>query len=370
MQKIEQGIYTRQQIIDTVHVKHGSIEMHFGYDLLDKTEKKIGTLDTVESGDISMSSLNDIKKTGKFHVMDKGDVDWLNDRIQPFISLKMPDGGWVKYPQGILLLSTPTRQDNAKMIWRDIDAYDGNQVLKDDKVLVRTTFLAGSNYVSNIITVLQSAGITKINIPACDDTLQADREWEPNTGKLQIINDLLKDINYTTLWVDEWGYYTANKYITPDNRAAEYTYADDKHSIIFEGMEETLDLFSVPNKWVVTVNNSDMDALSSEYTNDNADSLTSTVNRGRTIPDYQTIDYISSQSALDDYVKMVAFQASQVYGNVKFKSGMVPYHSFDDMLQVKYSPLGINTKYEEISWHLPLKEGAEMEHEIRRVVNI
>jgi hypothetical protein len=370
MQKLEQGIYTRQQVIDVLHAKYAARQVKFRYDLLDKNDIKKVTLQTVESGEIQMSSLSEIKRTARFRLRDDGTINWLSDRIQPFFMLKMPDVSWAEWSLGIFLLCSPKRRDQNRLIYRDVEAYDGLQVLVDDKFDYRLTLAAGSNYITNIKNILSGAGITKTNLESTTETLTVAREWEPGTAKLKVINELLKDINYTQLWVDEWGFYTASKYRTPAERAVEYAYKNDELSILAAGIEEELDLFNVPNKWTVTVSNAETAPLSSTYINSNAASPTSTVSRGRTIVDYRTIDYVSSQAVLDDYVKKIAFQASQIYGTVTFETALMPMHSYNDVLKLEYSPLNINDKYEEIGWTLPLHAGEYMRHEVRKVVPV
>lgn len=83
--------YSRQEIIDALHGKRGNRQIRFRYDLLDKNDNKIKELDSVVEGEVSMASLSSINRTAKFKIKDKGDINWLTDRIQPFVELKMPE---------------------------------------------------------------------------------------------------------------------------------------------------------------------------------------------------------------------------------------------------------------------------------------
>jgi hypothetical protein len=370
MQRIGQGKYARQEIIEQLHFKHGTNLVRFRYDLLSRDEKKIGTLDTVRYGTVSMAALAQIKRTARFALQDTGDIDWLNDRIQPFCMLRMPDGGWAEWSQGIFLLSTPKRREENRKVYRDVEAYDGLQVLLDDKFGARYTVPAGANYATAIIGIMVDAGITKINLQGTDKTLATAREFEPGTSRLEAINKLLTEINYTALWVDEWGYYTASTYRSPQDRAVEYTYKDDALSVLYSGAEEEMDLFSIPNKWVVVASNPEQEPLVSTYVNDNPDSKTSTVGRGRVITDYRTIENTADQASLDAYVQRIAFEASQVYTHITLMTAVMPFHSYSDVLQLEYGPLGISGKYSETGWTMPLEAGAEMTHQVRRAVNI
>jgi hypothetical protein len=268
------------------------------------------------------------------------------------------------------LLSSPTRSDRNRNVYRDVEAYDGLLILKDDKFGSRHTIMAGTNYRTAVIDILTSAGITKHNIEQTDKTLATDIDFAPGKEKLFAINQLLRDINYTPIYVDVHGYYTSATYRSPSVRSAEYTYKDDNLSITFPGMTEELDLFEIPNKWVVVMSNPEREPLVSTYTNDNPDSPTSTVNRGRTIVDHREIQSIADQQALDAYVQRIAFEASQIYGKITFETAINPAHEYSDVLELDYSPLGIKGKYAETNWTIPLQAGGRMRHEVRRVVNI
>lgn len=362
--------FTEQEIKDVLHSKRGSRKIRFRYDLLDKNDKKKLELTNVLGGEVTFAAFNDIKRTAKFNIKENGSIDWLSDRIQPFFELLMPGGKWISFPLGIFLLSSPTKKDDIGGIYRDVEAYDGLAVLIDDKLDNLYTVTAGTNYKTAVIDLLSSAGITKYIIEDTTKTLPIDVEFEIGQTKLSAINALLSHINFTPLRVDVNGYYVSNLYINPGLRSAEYTYKDDYLSVTVRGMEEDFDLFNVPNKWVVVRTNSEELPLKSVYVNSNEESLTSTINRGRTIVDYREIDNTADQAALDSYTERIAFEASQIYGKLKFNTALMPMHDYFDILQIEYSSLGINGKYSETEWTLPLVVGGQMNHSVRRVVTI
>lgn len=370
MQQIAREGYTDKEILDQLHFRYGSNEIKFRYELLDKFERRKFTLKNVIDAEISMAAFAEIKRTARFKIKEGEDVDWLNDRIQPYFLLKMPDGKWVEWSLGIFILSSPNRSVANGIVFREIEAYDGLIILKDDKFLSRYTIAEGTNYITAINDILSSSGITKINIENNDANLKRAKEFEPGTEKLKAANDLLTEINWTTLWVDEQGYYTSSRYRSPADRPSEYDYFDNEISIIASDMEEELDLVNVANSWVVVASNPEEEPLTANYTNENPDSPTSTINRGRTIVDYREIESIANQIALNNYVERLAFNASQVFGYITFETALNPLHSFSDVYNVRYSKLGIDDKYGETNWTMPLKAGAKMSHQARKVINI
>ena len=368
MQELAQKGHTRQTVINALQMKTGSRQIKFRYDLLDKDDNYKKTLTTVMDGEISMSAFADIKRTAKFTVKEDKSIDWLSDRIQPFYMLKL-GMDWLEWSLGVFILSSPKKTDNV-IVTREVEAYDLSQILIDDKFVDRYTVNADTNYITAIKALLQGAGITKINIQATDKVLSTAREFEIGTTKLSAINKLLSEINYTQLIVDEYGYFVSSQYRSPSDRVSEYAYKDDSMSILSQGMTEELDLFNVPNKWVAVLSNPEVEPLVSSYVNNNPDSITSTISRGRTIVDFREVDNIADLESLDAYVQRIANNASQVYGYINFETAIMPMHSYSDVLDLGYSKLGIAGKYSETNWTLPLQTGAMMQHQVRKVVNI
>lgn len=383
--------YTEQDVWNMLHAKTGSRFAQFRYDLLDMNDNKLRELTNVESGEVSMNAFNTIKRTARFRLRETAEepINFLNNRIQPFVMFKLPDkfvqnadgtrvlleGKWIEYPLGVFLLSSPKKTEVGSQVFRDIEAYDGIVILEEDKFTQRFTVRAGTKYTQAVIDILQEAGITKYNIGTSDRTLPNDVEYEPGTEKTKPISDFLNAINFTPLYVDEYGYFTAQPYVSPSDRDADYTYSENQFSVVANGVEEELDLYSVPNKWVAVYTSVDSTSqtstsLVSTYSNDNPESQTSTVSRGRTIVDYRKVDEIANQAALDEYVQRIAFEASQIFGKVRFQTAIMPYHGFQDVIFLENDTLSITGKYSETAWRFALKAGAMMEHEVRRVVSV
>ena len=359
--------YSRDEVIKRLHSNR---IVKFRYNLLNRYDVKIGELDVIPGGTVSLNSLAEIKRTANFVIKDRGDSDWLNDRIQPVFCLKMSDGGWAEWPLGVFLMSSPTLRIENGVKYRDVEAYDPSLILVEDKFDNRYIIPAGTTYDDAIKTILNQAGIWKINIIPHLGEIRIDKEFEIGSTKLSAINQLLSEINYTSLWVDENGYFTAKPYVIPSEREAEYAYRNDDLSIILPGAMKEEDLFSVPNKWVLVVSNPETESLRSVYVNDLSTSKTSTISRGRTIVDFRIIDDVYDQQTLDDIAKRLAYEASQIYGKFIFETALMPHHSFMDILYIEHTAYDISAKYTETSWSMTLSHDGQMRHETRRVIRI
>lgn len=365
-------VYSDDDVLDTLRGRYGTRLVDYRFDRLNESNVLVEPVTGVFSASVEQNALAAIKRTAKFSVLDGATgINFLKDRIKPWARLGMPDGGFVEWPLGVFLLSTPARKLTEEgFVVRDVEAYDQLLILQDDLVDNRYTVAAGVVYTTAIATLLAGYTFTKSITPSAL-ALPAAMEWEPGTSVLRILGDLLAAINYESAFFDENGALVARPYQSPASRASEYIYATDERSVIMGDIDETLDLYGVANKWVLVVSEPDVTpALRSVYTNTSATSPTSTVSRGRTITDFRTEQSAPDQATLDAKVARLAFEASQVYQIVEFMTAAMPIHSHSDVYSLEVDGLAIDAKFSEHTWSLDLKPGAKMKHKARRVVNV
>lgn len=368
--------HTPMEVLAALQGRTGARRFTFRYDLLSADGTLVGTLSNVQSGKVAQNWLSDIKRTATFRLRETGGIDYLADRIRPWVRLHLYPYGtldWVEWPQGVFLLATPGRTINGEgTITREVEAYDHAKVYADDLVTDRYAVPAGTQYIAAILTLLGTlgAGYPPASYPALPTSLPETKEWEPGTSKLKIMNELLDAINFESLSFNEMGGAVIRPYTSPADRAPEYTYATDSVSIMHPEVTQELDLWSVPNKWHLVVSDPDRPVLTSTYTNTNPASPTSTVRRGRTITDYRPDQEAADQATLDAKVARLAFEASQVFEAVEFSTGLMPIHSGNDVYRIEHTGLAVNAKYGEQSWELELRAGTPMKHRARRVVTV
>lgn len=366
--------HTEQEIRDALAGMSGARRWSFRYALLSTNNQLLQySLSNIISCEIQQAWLNDIKRTAKFVMRDTGVIDFLQDRIQPFIRLHLypyGDKDWVEWPQGVFLLSSPVRKDSTTgLVTRDVEGFDQTQWMADDIPAGRWQYAKTTNVVDAVRVLVPSD--TPATVAPDSTTMGVVRTWDPGTTKLRVANDLLKSINYDPVSFDEEGRGVIRPYRYPSQRGAEWTYTDTTDTgLIIPGAEHVKDLTKVPNRWVCIVSEPDKPELRAVYTNTNPESLTSTVSRGRVITDFRTVNGMNLQSVLNAYVKAIAHNASQIYEEINFSTGMNPLHSHNDVYNIRYEPLSINAKYAETSWSLQLKAGARMQHSARRMVTV
>lgn len=368
MRNLAQGGYTHKQILDMLRDNR---TIAFDFALLNQDEKLIRWL-TYASGSISFNSSQEVMGTASFDVLKKeveGNYYTTDMRISPYFKLLTPSG-WLKWPLGVYILTTPKRTAEYGQIHSQIECYDKGIILKEDKITDRLYIPAGSNYVNQARSVIGSAGIKVVNIPSSPLTCPTGLEYDIGTEKIQIVNDLLYAINYTPVHFDASGIAVSEPYIDAVERAAEDYYVTDKYSVIAEGGTQTNDLYNIPNVVVRYVDNPDGEPLRSVYTNDNAESPISTVRRGRKIVDVESVDDIADQDTLDAYTRRVAIEKSQINDVVTLPTALMPHHGYKNCLYIRHDKMDLGGKYIEESWNMELRAGGNMNHSLRKVTFI
>lgn len=344
----------------------------FRYELLNANNERIRDLDNVVGGSVEHDYLGEIKRTAKFTVRDNGTINYLTQRIRPWAGIRMPDGEYMEWPLGVFLLTTPTRKvDISGVVTRDVDAYDQTIVLRDDTVPDRYFVNANYSYTLAIREVLENtSGINDYFVDESPEVTPIALEWEPGTSRYQIVADMLAMINFGSLWFDGTGIARAQKYTPPAERSAEFEYRTNDVSVILPDSEQTLDLYEIPNRWVLIVSNPDLPPLRAEIVNSDLASPTSTMNRGRIITRVVTNVEAPTQGMLNAIAERMRDEEGQVFEKIVFRTGLMPFHENADVFDFEYDGFVGYGRFLETKWSMDLSQGAEMQHEARRTVSI
>ncbi len=201
-----------------------------------------------------------------------------------------------------------------------------------------------------------------------EQTTRVDREWEVGTAKLDIINDLLDVINYTSLIPDRAGKFVAYPYKEPTEREVEIEYQSGAHSIISSEMNEEFDFFDVPNIFIRYTNHVDIHPpLIAVYPIQNGDEPITLDGNAPNVSSEEVID-ISDEITLYDKCKKDAYESRSVYSHLNFTTAINPLHDYLSCIQVHVGD--IHYKFIETSWSFKLQVGALMKHTCRRVVRL
>lgn len=360
MYDLGQKLYSHDEVFQLMT---NNRKVSYRFDLLDKDEMPLGQVSA--SGSISYDSDARIKRAARLDIKEIKDIDFINNRIRPYMLLDTPRGA-LQFPLGVFLLSSPSRSKRDGYIVRSVECYDKLQILSDDKFTNRYFIAAGTKYTDAVIAILASAGIYVHNVVESSVVLQKDIEYPTGTAKLDAVNSLLKAINYTEIYVNSLGQFMAIPYIPLELRSADASYCTNKNSIVKSGASQELDLFNVPNRFVRYLEDADR-LITLRSVADNVDPLSplSIQNRGRVIVDAAAVSDIPDQYTLDAYTQRLLNEAT-LQEKLIFESANIPNHEHMDCIFVTNSELGITGKYVETGWNMKLSVGGSMQHILKR----
>lgn len=166
---------------------------------------------------------------GTFLVNDA--VDYLSDELQPVMAI---DGQ--ETPLGIYQAATPSIKGAAGQKRVEVEAYDRCWRVYSNRTETILHLSAGASYLTEIRKLLTACGVALVIATPSDATLQTDREdWDVGTSYLTIVNDLLAEINYNSLWFDASGVARLEPYQEPSAQNIDWSYGTtdlDRKSVV------------------------------------------------------------------------------------------------------------------------------------------
>lgn len=364
---LAQDIYSDAQIQKMLRKDR---TIRFEYLVRNQYNETIGALSNA-TGSISYDSTQGIMRTcnitaKRSELLDLTSVD---NRIVPYFCLLAPNGHWLKWPLGVFIINPSAILQN-KSMYITIEGFELSEIANAVKLENTLTCKAGSVYTSLITQRIASLYDYYSVTPNEMLTRPSDIEYEIGTTELDTINAMLNSINYYPLHFDEYGKALAIPYEFPENRSVQMEYSADNQSIIYDGVLQSTDLFSIPNRFVRYTNDSDSPMLRSVYTVEDAHIPSSTTARGRVITDVQSVQDIATQGSLDSYTRRAANNASQKTEVLEFTTALMPGHGFKNCLHVRCEDAGIDSKYIEYAWSMDLIVGGKMNHRCYKAVNV
>lgn len=234
-----------------------AIVVDYGADLLDAQDRVVDDLSPVLAGGV-VERHNHAAVHGTCDLVLHRSLDWTSARVRPWQEVRAGSVA-VRRNLGVYVLTTPdqvvTDEDTPTY---EVQGLDKLHLLQHE---IGDTYVvpAGTTYLDAVRQAIVDAGVT--GLPALFDgtaqatTLDAPRVWflDPSSPAtwLRVANDLLAEIGYRGLWVDQDGRYRSEPYQSPRIRPVEWTHdlADPRTNIVGPGRTLTLDEFDRVTWW-------------------------------------------------------------------------------------------------------------------------
>lgn len=295
------------------------------------------------------------------------EMDYLNDELRPMLIL---DG--VETPAGVYRVGSRLETRSAAgLVYDQLECYDRAALLRWAKLEQRDFWPAGTSYETVIAHYLQAVGVARVSFTPTDHVLQSDREdWDIGTPYLTIINDLLTEMNYQSLWFDIHGTAMLRPYAPPSPSSIAHTYGvHDGARLVSPEYQTELDIFGRPNVIIAILENPEYpEPLIATSVNDFPSSALSTIRRGIRIPQIVKVDNIASAEELQTYADRLRDESMQTAERITLRSGIQAGHNVADTVAL----IGLEREgiFKETGWSITMKAGTYMTHSLEKSVMI
>lgn len=247
-----------------------------------------------------------------------------------------------KHPLGTFLVQTPSFNFDGKIKSITLDAYTplmelkeghpplGYSILEKENIMNMAYRLSRDNLRAPVYEVKDNQVLHSNFIANIDDT------W------ITFISDLLANAKYK-FGLDELGRIL----FTPiqDTRSLQpvWTYTDDNSSILYQDLKIDHDLYGIPNVVEVIYSNG-TEYYRGEAINDDSDSPTSTINRGRKITHRITNPDVLGNPTKDEIQKIAEQtlrEMSTLEYTINYKHAYCPVR-IGDCVRLNYKKAGLN----------------------------
>ena len=332
-----------------------SMQQTFEYYIVDpatwKDAKKIENVKSCsisrdsDAGTLGSASINITESVGECYV-----------RIY---LITIQNGTKERHPLGTFLVQTPSTSFDGKVRNLSMDAYTPLLELKETKPPLGYSVMKGTNIMTIARQLTQENTRAPVVPASCDTNLFSDFVAEIDDSWLTFLTDLLLNAKYS-YDLDEMGRIL----FAPEQDTASlqpvWTYNDDDNSsILYSNLNMDHDLYGIPNVVEVIYSHGN-GYYYSRVVNDDPNSPTSTVNRGREIIHrVSDPDLIGdpTENQIDEYANRLLRELSSLEYTITYTHGYCPVR-VGDCVRFNYSRADLkNVKAKVISQTIKCEPG-------------
>lgn len=263
-----------------------------------------------------------------------------------------------RFPLGTHLVQTPSSSFDGKLTNVSIDAYTPLLELKECPPPLGYYVPKKANIMDTAYRLVRERARAPVVKTECSSTLFYDFVSETDDTWLTFDRDLIANAKHKFA-LDEMGRIL----FSPDQDTASlqpvWTYTDDNSSILYPDLTIDHDLYDIPN--VVEVIYSDgREHYYARVVNDDSNSPTSTVNRGREIVHREVDPNLLGEvtnGRIEEYAEQLLRSMSALEYTITYTHGYCPVR-LGDCVRLNYAKAGLqNIKAKVVSQTIQCKEG-------------
>lgn len=334
-----------------------SMQQTYEYYIVDPgTWQDVTPIDTVKSSTINRDFESETLGSATFDV-----TDALGECYIRVYLITVQNGITEKHPLGTFLVQTPSSSFNGKIRSVSMDAYTPLLELKESPPPLGYYIPKNSNIMNESYRITREHLRAPVVKTSCETDLYNNFVANTDDTWLSFISDLTANAKYY-LDLDEMGRVLFSPKQDTASLRPVWTYTDDKSSILVSNISMDHDLYGIPNV-VEVIYSDDYRNFYAEVVNDDPNSPTSTVNRGRKIIKRLTNPEsigIPTPSSLEEYAKRALKELSSVDYTITYTHGYCPVR-LGDCVRINYKRAGItDVKARVISQSIKCEPGCQV----------
>ena len=256
--------------------------------------------------------------------------------------ITIQNGNREKHPLGTFLVQTPSSSFDGKTRNVSMDAYTPLLELKEKQPPIGYFIPKNENIMDMVKKLTQENARAPVSGVNCSAKLNYDFVADTDDTWLSFLTDLVVDAKYT-FDLDELGRILFSPKQDTASLQPIWTYDDNNSSILYPDLSIDHDLYGIPNvvEIIYTTNNNTYYA---KVVNDDSNSPTSTVNRGREITYRETKPNLigePTQAQVEKYAEQLLKDLSSIEYTVSYTHGYCPV-KVGDCVRLNYLRAGLN----------------------------
>lgn len=247
-----------------------------------------------------------------------------------------------KHPLGTFLIQTPATNHDGRKRGFSMDAYTPLLELKESPPPLGYSIFKNENIMDYAYRLIRENARAPVVKTECDTLLQTDFVSNTEDTWLTFISDLVAVAKYK-LSLDELGRILFSVQQETTALQPVWTYNDDNSSILYPEATMNHDLYGIPNVVEVLYSNGS-GYYHSRVVNDDSNSPTSTVNRGREIVKRVMDPEIGgnpTEGHVQEYAERLLKELSVIEYTITYTHGYCPVR-VGDCVRLNYSRAGFN----------------------------
>ena len=331
-----------------------SMQQTFEYYIVDpKTWKDIELIDTVKS--------STIQRDAEAETLGSATIDMTESVGESYIRIYLitiQNGLRERHPLGTFLVQTPSLNFNGRLQNISVDAYTPLIELKESPPPLGYSILKNSNVMNFAYRLARERSRAPVVKTECNTLLGMNFTASTDDTWLTFLSDLIANAKYNFA-LDEMGRILLSPYQDTASLQPVWTYNDDNSSILYPEISVDRDLYGIPNV-VEVIHSNGAGYYFVRAVNDDPNSVTSTVSRGREIIHrVNNPDLVGkpTESQVKDYANQLLRELSVLEYTVTYTHGYCPVR-LGDCVRLNYARAGItNIKAKVISQTIKCEPG-------------